>query len=71
MKIREDIYLEIIGYESLQKFLQGQANMAFSVFKGLFSSKDEIIQYLENLKEPKIARLFLEIGKYYHFVKTY
>jgi len=71
MKIREDIFHEIEGYEKTQDIVQGLANLAFQALSGLFSSRDEVIQYINNFENPKIARLFLEIGEFYYFTKFY
>lgn len=67
MKIREDIFPKI----EAQDILQGLANLAFQSFRGLFSSKDDVIQYINSFENPKIALLFLEVGEYYYFAKFY
>jgi hypothetical protein len=71
MKVREDIFPEIEGYEKTQDILQGLANLGFRAFNGLFSSKDEVIQYINSFEKPEIARRFLEIGEFYYFAKFY
>jgi hypothetical protein len=71
MNVREDIYPEIKGYEKLQELLQGLANVTFKAFAGIFSSKERVIEYINNFENAEIARMFVEIGEYYYHAKLY
>lgn len=70
MKVREDIFPEA-DKTKIQNILQGLAHMTFQSFDSLFSSKDDIIRYINNFEDPNIARQFLEVGEFYHFAKFY
>jgi len=71
MKIREDIFPEIVSHEKAQEYVRGLASLAFQAFRGLFSSEEEVVEYVNRFENPKFARLFLEIGKYYYSAKCY
>jgi hypothetical protein len=70
LKIRGDIYPWAKSDER-EKILQGLASLAFETFSSLFSSVDDVIKYINNFENPKIAERFLEIGEFYHFAKFY
>jgi hypothetical protein len=70
-KIREDIFPEIEGYDNTQSFLQRLAEMTFQALDGLFSSKDEVVQYINNFCNAEIAKEFLEITEFYYSAKFY
>lgn len=70
MKVREDIYPEA-DKTKIQDILQGLARLVLQSFGTLFLSEDDIIRYINNFENPKIARQFLEIGEFYHFAKFY
>jgi rubrerythrin len=70
LKIRGDIYSWAKSREK-EKIVQGLARLAFETFSGLFSSEDDVIKYINNFENPKIAERFLEIGEFYHFAKFY
>jgi hypothetical protein len=70
-KVKEDIFPDLQGAEGLQDILQGLANRVFEAFSAMFSSKDDVIQYINDFKEPKIAKLFLDIADYYYHAKFY
>ena len=70
MKVKEDIFPELKGAKGLQDYLQRLAGMTLEAFAGKFSSKEEVIQLINNLK-PDVARLFLDISEYYYNMKVY
>jgi len=65
MKIRDDIFPQA------QDIAQGLTHVTFQSFDSLFSSKNDIIRYINNFEDPEHARQFLEVGEFYHFVKFY
>lgn len=70
MRVREDIFPEA-DKTKVQDLLQGLTHVSFQSFGSLFPSKDELICYVNNFKNAKIARQFLEIGEFYHSAKFY
>jgi len=69
MKVREDIFPN--ASDKIQDILQGLAYLAFQTFGDFFSSKDDVIKYINKFENPKIALLFLEVGEFYHSAKFY
>ena len=67
MDIRNDIY----SNPEAQKYLQAFAYRTQEAFPNIFSTVDDVIRYVNNFKNPKIAGLFLNIGDYYHSAKFY
>ncbi len=68
MLIRKDIYPTFKSPQK-QEILENQINIVFEVFKELFSSKESLINYINNFKKPDTAELFIEIGLLYRFAK--
>ena len=68
--IREDIFPE--GDQiKVQHILQAWAHLTQEAFSKIFSSQNEVIQYVNNFKNPKLAKMFLEVGKYYYSAKHF
>lgn len=61
MDIRTDIY----PLPEAQKYLQALTSRTQEAFPKLFSSTDDVIAYVNNFKNPKIAGLFLDVGNCY------
>lgn len=51
--------------------MQGWALITYESLKDLFSSKDDVIRYINNFEDPKRTEQFLEAAKFYHFAKSY
>jgi len=69
-KIRDDIYPDAIGPERNQ-IIDFWLNLVYQSFQDIFSSKEEMIDYINNLESPDYAELFLETGKLYYRAKYY
>ncbi len=67
MDIRNDIY----PLPEAQKYLQALASRTQEAFPALFHTADDVIIYVNNFKNPKIAGLFLDVGNYYNSAKYY
>ncbi|MCW4017955.1 MAG: hypothetical protein NWF00_04660 [Candidatus Bathyarchaeota archaeon] len=66
MEIRKDICPE---KDDAQEYLQALAYRTQEAFPTAFSSVDDAVRYVNKFKNPKIAKLFLDIGDYYHSAK--
>ena len=67
MDIRNDIY----PMPEAEKYLHALTIKTQEAFPSVFSEVDDVIRYVNNFKNPKIAGLFLEVGNYYSFTKFY
>jgi hypothetical protein len=67
MDIRNDIY----PLPEAQKYLQAMAHRTQEAFPTFFRTVDDVILYVNNFKNPKIAALFLDVGNYYNSTKYY
>src|SRR3990170_1316478 len=67
MDIRNDIYPN----PEAHKYLEALAYRTQEAFPTLFPTLDDVIQYVNNFKNPKIAELFLDVGDYYNSAKFY
>ena len=67
MDIRNDIYPN----PEAHKYLEALAYRTQEAFPTLFPTLDDVIQYVNNFKNPKIAALFLDVGDYYNSAKFY
>jgi len=67
MDIRKDIY----PLPETQKYLQILTYRTQEAFPTIFNTVDDVIQYVNNFKSPKIAGLFLDVGNYYNSTKYY
>ncbi|MEN3016305.1 MAG: hypothetical protein ABC585_00210 [Candidatus Methanosuratincola petrocarbonis] len=54
-----------------EKTIEGWADKAFEAFSSLFSSKEDFIKYVNSLKNPRDAELFLQTGNFYLVAKKY
>ena len=70
LEIRKDIFPKLEPHKA-QEVLEGFVYLTHSAFKGIFPTEDSIINYIDNFKNPKIAKIFLETGKYYYYAKNY
>jgi hypothetical protein len=61
MDIRNDIY----PLPEAQKYLQTLTGKTQEAFPKIFTTTDDVIAYVNNFKNPKIAGLFLDVGNYY------
>lgn len=62
MDIRTDIY----PIAEAQKYLQALTSRTQEAFPKTFPTTDDVIAYVNNFKNPKIAGLFLDVGNYYN-----
>jgi hypothetical protein len=62
MDIRKDIY----PISEAQKLLQALTSRTQEAFLQFFPTVDDVIAYVNNFKNPKIAGLFLDVGNYYN-----
>jgi hypothetical protein len=67
MEIRKDMYPE----PEDQKGLQALAFRTQEAFSTTFPTVEDVINYANKFKNPKITKLFLDIGNYYHSAKFY
>lgn len=67
MDIRTDIYPN----PEAQRYLQALAYRTQEAFSTIFPTVDDVIRYVNNFQNPKIAGLFLNIGDYYNSAKFY
>jgi hypothetical protein len=67
MDIRKDIY----SIPEAQNYLQALAYRTQEAFPTIFPTVDDVIKYVNNFKNAKIAELFLDIGYYYNSAKYY
>jgi hypothetical protein len=58
-------------FEPKDKTIERWADVAFEAFNSIFSSKEEFIKYVNSLKNPRDAELFLHIGDFYLIAKKY
>ncbi len=65
MPLRTDIY----PLPEAQKHLEALTIRTQEALPTLFPKIDDLVAYVNNFKNPKIAGLFLEIGNYYHAAK--
>jgi hypothetical protein len=62
MDIRKDIY----PLPEAQQYLQALTKRTQEAYPEIFSNADDVIAYVNNFKNPKIAGLFLDVGNYYN-----
>jgi hypothetical protein len=62
MDIRSDIY----PLPEAQKYLQALISRTQEAFPKIFTNTDDVLTYVNNFKNPKIAGLFLDVGNYYN-----
>ncbi len=67
MDIRNDIY----PLPEAQKYLQALTYRTQEALPTIFPTVDDVIRYVNNFKNPKIAGLFLDVGNYYNSAKFY
>jgi len=63
MEIRDDIYPHFRGPER-KKLLEKEVALVSKAFES-FGSTEDVVKYMNNLSDPKIAELFLETGRFY------
>ncbi len=68
MDMRKDIYPPT---PETQKHLQALTNRTQEAFPKIFPTADDVISYVNNFSNPKIAGLFLDVGNYYNSAKYY
>lgn len=73
IKLRNDLFPHMIEFEpkAKEKTIEGWADKAFEAFSSLFSSKEDFIKYVNSLKNPRDAELFLQTGNFYLVAKKY
>lgn len=72
IKLRNDLFPQMIEFfESKEKTIERWADEAFEAFSSKFSSKEEFIKYMNSLKNPRDAELFIRIGHFYLVAKKY
>jgi len=73
VKLREDVYptLRDSLLATRENLLDEYAEIAQKVFSRYFSSKADVIAFLNNLKDPKDAEFILNICRYYNISKNY
>ena len=70
MDIRNDLY-GINQNPEAQRYLLAFAYRTQEAFPKAFPTVEDVVKYVNNFKEPKIAELFLDIGDYYHSANFY
>jgi hypothetical protein len=58
-------------FEPKDKTIERWMDVAFEAFNSIFSSKEDFIKYMNSLKNPRDAELFLRIGGFYLIAKKY
>jgi hypothetical protein len=54
-----------------QRYLQALIYRTQEAFPTIFPTIDDVVKYVNKIKDAKIAELFLDIGDYYHSAKYY
>jgi len=66
-----DIRKDINPLPETQKYVQSLIYRTQEAFPTIFPTVNDVIQYVNNFKSPKIAGLFLDVGNYYNSAKYY
>lgn len=67
MDIRRDAFSNVKD----RRLLKGLVYRTHEAFNALFSTEEEVTNYVNSFADPRIAELFLEVGDYYHSAKYY
>jgi hypothetical protein len=71
-KIRKDIFprmSSLLG--SREKAVNAWVNEAFGAISAQFNSRDHFVEYINSLKDPETAELFVRICQFYRIAKEY
>lgn len=73
VRLREDVYpaLRDSLFATRESLLDEYVEIARKVFSQYFSSKADVIAFLNNLRDPKDAEFMLNICRYYNISKNY